>query len=194
MPNLSRSSAAIRSSPQVTLLAHMSAISFCRSAGIRGRPRALDFHLQNSRKPFRCQRIKVSGLTTVRASRHANNLESNTRVNLADAFARRGLTLRSRYKANCLRRKRFSAAKAHRGRRLCLMKLRVSSKRSNMVSSTLDRKSSFGIKERIAYPGPCRHFRVWIGASGIITDDNGGVAIVYDSSAGKRPVSQNSTI
>jgi len=114
MPNLSRSSAAIRSSPQVTLLADMSAISFCRSAGIRGRPRALDFHIQNSRKPFRCQRIKVSGLTTVRASRHANNLESNTRVNLADAFARRGLTLRSRYKANCLRRKRFSAANVPR--------------------------------------------------------------------------------
>ena len=61
----------------------------------------------------------------------------------------------------------------YRGRRLSLMKLRVSSKRSNMVSSTLDRKSSFGIKERIAYPGPCRHFRVWIGASGIIADDNG---------------------
>jgi hypothetical protein len=88
MPNLSRSSAAIRSSPQVTLLADMSAISFCRSAGIRGRPRAFDFNLQNSRKPFRCQRIKVSGLTTVRASRHANSLESNTRVNLAAASAR----------------------------------------------------------------------------------------------------------
>ena len=35
MPNLSRSSAAIRSSPQVTLFAAMSAINLCRSAGIR---------------------------------------------------------------------------------------------------------------------------------------------------------------
>src|SRR6266478_3509706 len=37
---------------------------------------AFDFHLQNSRKPFRCHRMKVSGLTMVRASRHANRLES----------------------------------------------------------------------------------------------------------------------
>ena len=150
MPNLSRSSAAIRSSPQVVLFAAMFAISFCRSAGIRGRPRTFDFHLQSSRKPRRCQRTKVSGLTTVRASRHANSLESHTRVNLVAAFARRGLTLRSTYKANCLRRKRFSAAKAHRGRRLLRTNLRVSSKRSDMVSTTLDRESSFAINDRIA--------------------------------------------
>jgi hypothetical protein len=46
MPNLSRSSAAIRSWPQVTLFAAISAISSRASAGIRGRPRAFDFHLK----------------------------------------------------------------------------------------------------------------------------------------------------
>src|SRR5207245_6837348 len=43
-------------------------IRFRSSAGIRGRPRGFDFHFQNSRKPFRCHRIKVSGLTLVRTS------------------------------------------------------------------------------------------------------------------------------
>lgn len=157
MPHLSRSSAAIRSSPYVTLFAAMSAINFCRSAGIRGRPRAFDFHLQNSRKPFRCQRISVSGLTTVRASRHANILESKTRVNFVAAFARRGLALRSRYNANCLRRKRFSAAREHRGLRLDQISLGASRNRSNIVPNTLDRKSSFGINDRISYVEGLRH-------------------------------------
>src|SRR5437762_9757488 len=35
-----------------------------------------DFYLQNSRKPFRCHRMKVSGWTIVRARRHANRRES----------------------------------------------------------------------------------------------------------------------
>src|SRR5262245_36425959 len=39
-----------------------------------GRPFARDFHFQNSRNPFRCQRINVSGLTTVRTSRQSNKL------------------------------------------------------------------------------------------------------------------------
>ena len=55
----------------------------------------------------------MSGLTTVRASRQANSVDSNTRLNLVAGCARRGLTLRYTYKANCSRRKRFSAARAH---------------------------------------------------------------------------------
>src|SRR5207247_8369033 len=44
--------------------------------GTRGRPAGRDFHFQNNRNPFRCQRISVSGFTIVRASRHSKNLES----------------------------------------------------------------------------------------------------------------------
>lgn len=127
---------------------------------MRGRPRGLDFQRQNRRKTFRCHRMRVSGLTMVGASRYTNSLESHTRVNLVAGFTRRGLTLRSRYKANYLRRKRFSAARAHRDRRLTLMHLRASRTKSNMVSSTLDRQSSSGINDGIAHPGRCRHLEV----------------------------------
>ena len=51
----------------------------------------------------------------------------------------------------------FSAAKGHHCRRLTLLNLRVSSKRSNTISSGKDRSPNFGINGRIAYPGPCRH-------------------------------------
>src|SRR5258706_11979407 len=97
--------------------------------------------------------MKVSGLTTVRASRHANRLESHTRVNRVASLARRGLTLRSRYRAICLRRNRFSSARAKWGRRLSLMNLRASSNRSRAVSSRLDMETSFGINDRSAHLG-----------------------------------------
>ena len=70
----------------------------------------------------------------------------------AAIFTRGGLTLRSRYKAHCLRRERFSAARARRGHRLTPMNLRASSHKLNMVRSTLGREANFGINERI-WPG-----------------------------------------
>src|SRR5215831_12055491 len=97
--------------------------------------------------------MKVSGLTTIRTSRQANSFESNTRVKRAAGFARRGSTWRSRYKDNCLRRKRFSAARRHRGCRLALTSLGESSHRSNVVRSSLKKGSSFGMHDRIAQPG-----------------------------------------
>lgn len=51
----------------------------------------------------------------------------------AERSGRSFLPLRNR--ANCLRRKRFSAASADRGRRLSLMKLRKSDHKSKMVNS-----------------------------------------------------------
>ena len=137
----------MRSSPQVGLSFAIFTISLCNSAGTRGRPRRCDFHLQNSRKPFRCQRMKVSGWTIVRARRHANRRESSTRVSRLASVTRRGFILRSRYRANCLRRKRFSAARAQCGRRLSLMNLMAS---SNRWSSRSDRESRGGINDRIA--------------------------------------------
>lgn len=79
----------MRSSPQAGLSSAISTISFWGSTGTRGRSRAFDFHLQNSGKPFRCQRIKVSGLRMVSDCGHANSPESNTRVNRAASLARR---------------------------------------------------------------------------------------------------------
>jgi hypothetical protein len=38
-----------------------------RSAGMRGRPRGLDFHRQHNPNPFRCHRTSVSGFTTRRS-------------------------------------------------------------------------------------------------------------------------------
>ena len=106
---------AIRSSPHEGLLLTMLAIS-CRSSwGIRGRP-ARDFHFQNSRNPFRCHRIRVSGLTMVKACRHSKNVASSAMVKRTASVARLGLFFRSRYKASCFRRNRFSAASALRER------------------------------------------------------------------------------
>jgi len=39
--------------------------SCCRPTRIGGRPGARDFQRQNNRNPFRCQRMRVSGLTTM---------------------------------------------------------------------------------------------------------------------------------
>ena len=97
-----------RSSPQVGLFVAISAISLCKCSGTRGRPRDRDFHFQNRRKPLRCQRINVSGLTIVRASRQSNRRESRANVKRLGSVASRGFTFRST--KSRLRRNRFSAA------------------------------------------------------------------------------------
>ena len=68
------------------------------------------------------------------------------------ALGRRGRTWRSLYKANCLRRKRFSAAKAHRGRKPAVTSRMASSPKSTNVPSRLDKQSKVGIRDRIAHP------------------------------------------
>ena len=81
----------MRSSPQVGLFVAISTIDFCRSAGTRGRPRGRDFHFQNTRNPLRCQRISVSGWTTVRALRQSKKREGWASVKRMELVARRGL-------------------------------------------------------------------------------------------------------
>ena len=110
IPSFTSSSEAIRSSPHVQFAAAMSAINSRRSAGNRGRPPGDDLQRQNSRKPFRCHRTSVSGLTTVRTRRQSINCDSATSALRVASSAGRGLTWRSRCNANCLRRNRFSAA------------------------------------------------------------------------------------
>ena len=51
--------------------------------------------------------MSVSGLTTVRTRRQSISRDSATTAMRVASSARRGLTFRSRYNANCLRRNRF---------------------------------------------------------------------------------------
>ena len=70
-PSLSSSSLAMRSWPHVGLSWAIWRMSACNSAGIRGRP-GRDFQRQNSRNPWRCQRINVAGCTMAKAWRQSN--------------------------------------------------------------------------------------------------------------------------
>jgi hypothetical protein len=54
-------------------------ISSRSSYGTSGRP-ARDFHRHQSRKPARCQRISVSGRTTISAERQSNQRDRNLNV------------------------------------------------------------------------------------------------------------------
>src|SRR6516165_2480933 len=116
MVSLSFNSLAMRSSPQVGFSAAISRMSLRRSLGNRGLPTGRDFQRQKRRNPLRCQRRKVSGLTFTKASRHENMRPRMTILSRVESWARCGLTLRSWNKASCLRRKRFSAARARRDR------------------------------------------------------------------------------
>src|SRR6185369_8347074 len=71
IPSFSASSSATRSSPQVGFSRTICTTSLRISFRRRGLP-ARDFHLQNSLKPFQCQRINVSGLTITNASFQSN--------------------------------------------------------------------------------------------------------------------------
>ena len=75
-------------------------------------PLGRDFHRQNRRNPFRCQRTSVSGFTTMRAFFQSNRRASVVIVNLVALSVRRGVRSRSTKKVSCFRRKRFSAARA----------------------------------------------------------------------------------
>jgi hypothetical protein len=116
-PSLSSNSLAIRSSPQDGLSCAMVRMRARSSAGIGGRP-GRDFQRQNRRKPSRCHRTKVRGCTTTSASLQSKSLDSSTSATRNGASGRRGFRFRSRYIANCFRRKRFSAASEAGGLRM----------------------------------------------------------------------------
>src|SRR5499427_595852 len=114
IPSFSFNSLAMRSSPQVTFSAAICRINCRRFFGKQGLPVGFDFQRQNSRNPLRCQRMSVSAWTFTSAPRHGNMRLSVAIIQREESLARRGLTLRSWKSASCLRRKRFSAAKARR--------------------------------------------------------------------------------
>ena len=59
--------------------------------------------LRESRNPFRCHRIKVSGFTTIKRCCQATSRDSVPSTNRVASSARRGFTCRSTYSANCFR-------------------------------------------------------------------------------------------
>ena len=110
--------------------------SYDAFSGTGGRPLGRDFQRQNKRKPFRCQRMRVSGFTTTSAFFQSNILASAAIVNRVALSVRRGVCSRSTKKVSCYRRNRFSAARAPRERH----KLRANATAS-MTTGTVFQRS-----------------------------------------------------
>ena len=115
-------------------------ISFLSSSGTGGRPFRRDFHRQNKRNPFRCQRMSVSGFTTMREFLHSKSLARVTIVNRVELSVRRGVCSRSIKNVSCFRRKRFSAARALRERR----RFRANARASRTTGTIFESKRKNG--------------------------------------------------
>src|ERR1700730_6286883 len=101
----------IRGAPQVGFWATIWKINSRTSFGVRLLPtcvRTLKISLQYIRKPVRCQRATVSGVTTMRARFHPDqNRRTTTQKNLSSR-PRLGRRCRRLSTASCCRSKRFS--------------------------------------------------------------------------------------
>ena len=126
----------------------------CNCRGIGGRP-GRDFNRQNDCHPARCQRFKVSALTTTSASCHSKNRESNARETRVTGSTRRGLAPRSMYWASCRRRNRISATRDLRGQ----IDNRTHSIRSATSRTPTDRKLSAHRSCHIHGDGPIQEAR-----------------------------------
>ena len=109
MPNFTKSSLAMRSSPHKGFSVAIRRMSCRSSSGMGGRP-GRDLQRQNSRQPARCQRTIVFGRTTITHDRQSHNRESQTRLRRVATSMRRGFTPRSLKSASCRRKTRFSAS------------------------------------------------------------------------------------
>src|ERR1700751_829924 len=115
--SLSQSSSAIRSSPRVRFSAAIRRIKHRTYADIAGRPTGFDFQGKNRRNAARCQPINVAGLTITNALRQSKKRASLDKTNRSAAVVGTAFFSRSLNKANCLRKNRFSAARAVRLRK-----------------------------------------------------------------------------
>lgn len=79
MPSFTKSSLAIRSSPQMGFSCAILRISARNSREIRGRP-GRHFQRQKRRQPARCQRMMVFGCTTTSASRQSNSCDNTVKL------------------------------------------------------------------------------------------------------------------
>jgi hypothetical protein len=138
---------------------------------MRGRPWPFDFQRQKQTKAFPMPANQRVGLNDRQGFAPRQQLR-----NFVGAITRRGWRWRSTRKANCLRRKRFSAAKAQRDRRLALTNLTTSSRRSNSVSSSLDTESNVGIGTGTHTYGRCCHPTAGIATYEIIADHTQRIA------------------
>jgi hypothetical protein len=111
MPSLTRSSAAIRPSPQVRFAAGHHRNQLLQVPWNRRRPGARDFQRHHNRNPWRCHRMSVCGFTTINTFRQSRNRDSATSVMRVASSARRGFARRSTYIA-----KLFSREEVLRGK------------------------------------------------------------------------------
>ena len=147
MPNFTKSSLAMRSSPPKGFSVAIRRISCRSSSGMGGRP-GRDLQRQNSRQPARCQRTIVFGRTTITHDRQSHNLESQARLKRVAASIRRGLTPRSLKSASCRHKIRFSASIERRG---------LPARASKPIKSTSRRRT---IRARAITPTSCHGFCV----------------------------------
>jgi hypothetical protein len=104
MCSFSNSSSAISCSPQVGCSAAKRRIKSLTSAVTGGLPTGLDLQRQNRRNAWRCQPIKVAGLTISNALRQSNHRASLENTNLSPGVVGMAVFSRSRHRANCLRK------------------------------------------------------------------------------------------
>src|SRR4051812_11099332 len=116
----------MRCSPQVGFSAAKRRIKPLTSAVTGGLPAGLDFQRHNRRNAWRCQPIKVAGLTISNALRQSNQRVSMENTNLSAGVVGIAFFSRSRNRANCLRKNKFSAASAARRRQTPAKKLKPS--------------------------------------------------------------------
>src|SRR4051794_30897246 len=116
----------MRCSPQVEFSAAKRRIKALTSAVTGGLPTGLDFQRQKRRNALRCQPIKVAGLTISSALRQSNQRASLENTNLSAGVVGIAFFSRSRNRANCLCKNRFSAASAVRRRHIPAKKLKPS--------------------------------------------------------------------
>jgi hypothetical protein len=116
----------MRFSPQVGFSAAKRRIKFLTSIVTRGLPTGLDFQRQKRRNALRCQPIKLAGLTIINELRQSNQRASLENTNLSPGVVGIAFFSRSRNRANCLRKNRFSATRAVRLRQTPANKLKLS--------------------------------------------------------------------
>src|SRR4051794_19575307 len=116
----------MRCSPQVGFSAAKRRIKALTSAVTGGLPTRLDFQRQKRRNALRCQPIKVAGLTIINALRQSNQPASLENKNPSAGVVGIAFFSRSRNRANCLRKNKFSAARAVRRRHTAAKKLKPS--------------------------------------------------------------------
>ena len=112
--SFSNSSSAMRCSPQLGFSAAKRRIKFLTSTVTRGLPTGCDLQRQKRRNALRCQPIKVAGLTIINAPRQSNQRASLENTNLSAGVVCIAFFSRSRNRANCFRKNRFSATRAVR--------------------------------------------------------------------------------